>query len=145
MALPHIPSSPSTLFSPGSLMLALPGHPGPPLLVFKPTTHLCIRTFAHVLPSAWNSHFPDSHSPYPLQASALLMLSAYSPSCPPLNCVWFPVLTCLWGVCLPHLSSRKGEPQALSRCEGQRGSPTQQEEVAAPGSLGQAGQACTPV
>lgn len=95
------------------------------------------------LPGTPTSQIP--HSPLPSSGLCPPDAKRPPPHALPLNCVWFPVLTCLWGVCLPHLSSRKGEPQALSRCEGQRGSPTQQEEVAAPGSLGQAGQACTPV
>lgn len=72
------------------------------------------------------------HSPLP--SSGLCPPDAKCPpphSLPPNLCSLV-----LWGVCLPHLSSRKGEPQALSRCEGQRGSPMQQEEVAAPGSPG---------
>ena len=106
------------------------------MLVFKPTTHLPQDLCTC---SSLCLELPPPRSPiphYPLQASALLMLSTH-PLMP------FPLTVCgslfslvLWGVCLPHLSSRKGEPQALIRCEGQRGSPMQQEEVAAPGSLG---------
>lgn len=86
------------------------------------------------LPGTPTSHIP--HAPHPLQASALLMLSAHPPHALAPNCVRFPVLTHPLGRVSPSPVPQEGGATALSRYEGHRGSPMQQEEVAAPGSPG---------
>ena len=85
------------------------------------------------LPGTPTSQIP--HSPHPLQASTLMMLCDHPrPALGP-NCVRFPVLTCPVGRVSPPPVPQEGGATALSRCEGHRGSPMSQEEVAAPGSL----------